>query len=95
MPFLGPVIALWVTLSLAVMAYYYLFIARNPPGRFGTSRRDESVPSWREPEEVRPRWGDPPQIGLARSELRPEIRQELPIYDMENFPTDKWSSSTG
>ncbi|MDQ1355885.1 MAG: hypothetical protein QOG44_258 [Acidimicrobiaceae bacterium] len=48
MPFLGPAVAVWITFSIAVMAYYYLFIARPRPDHPAYEAEVSKVPRfWR------------------------------------------------
>lgn len=83
MPFLGPLIALWITLAIAVMASYFLFVA--PRSRTGSSSYAPPVrTSTRRPNPL-PRWGP-----TATTEAP---RPVLPVYEMEEYPTDQWGPS--
>lgn len=95
MPFLGPLIVAWIILAVAVMACYFLVVARSGPPSdepwvpFGESRgRESSTTSGSSPRStawVRPTWGEPV--------IEPPPPSNLPAYDMENFPTDHWRST--
>lgn len=97
MPFLGPLIVAWVILGVAVMATYFLVVARADTQRSepweSPFRQDrEPAPSARW---VRPRFGDP--VTTEREEFTPvPIRapraSNLPLYDMEDYPEDHWGS---
>jgi hypothetical protein len=84
MPFLGPAVIAWITLIVGVMASYFLFVARAP----------RSAESGRRPEDSAPRRVEsppaPPWIEAAPSA---RLRSDLPSYDMEDFPTEMWSSA--
>jgi hypothetical protein len=102
MPFLGPAVAVWITFSIAVMAYYYLFIARPRPDHPAYEAEVPEVPEVPEVLEVldeRPRWesrwGDASASGLARPQPIGSLqRTELPAYDMDDYPTQSWTASS-
>ena len=45
MPFLGPALAIWITLAVVGLAYYFVFIVRSGPasGSVEPTRRTEST----------------------------------------------------
>jgi hypothetical protein len=77
-PFLGPAIAVWILFLLFVMTCYFLFVAGGVPPDRETSEPEASRRQAPPPVEVRPRWAEP----------------SLPTYDMEDFPPDRWTSSS-
>lgn len=77
MPFLGPAIVLWITLSAGVLACYFLFVA---PGT------DRAHPT------TRSRTYEAP-IGPVEPPEAARPRPTLPSYDMEDFPTERWGTS--
>ncbi len=84
MPFLGALIGLWLTVTVGVMAYYFLVVARSPQAR------TRSLPSRPEPYHRVIAQPDRPWI-QAPTTVAPS-RSDLPAYDMENFPHEKWGS---
>jgi hypothetical protein len=108
MPFLGPAIAAWITLSVGVMACYYLFIV--PRGRVEDRAARPSVSSTRwldsRPPPVRPvprvnpvpraaPWSaTAPSVASRALEPKPD-GSGLPRYDMEDFPAEQWGRAAG
>jgi hypothetical protein len=84
MPFLGPALAIWITLAVVGLAYYFVFIVRSGPasGSVEPTRRTES-----------PRWAEParnpvPGYGSTSS-------TSSTSYDMEAFPDEQWRREAG
>ena len=85
MPFLGQAIVVWVTIIVGVMSYFFLVIARQP-------ERSET-PTPPPPPPIR-RWQPTSTVSRPRYQApKPAARTiDLPRYDMEHFPTDRWNS---
>jgi hypothetical protein len=105
MPFLGPVIAVWVLFALLVVACYFLFVARPPQVDDERSVPDVSAPRSRPVPQSRPvsRSRPVPVEPVAPGvEARPRWAEPagpaasaLPSYDMEDFPPERWRTSAG
>jgi hypothetical protein len=83
MPFLGPAIAVWIALGVAVMAWYYVSAYRNS-GTVQQRREPQVLPSWREPVAREPVTREP----WMRS-LSPLPSSAPPWGEAES--TDAWS----
>jgi len=92
MPFLGPLIIAWIVLGVAVMATYFLVIARGDgrveqPWESPFRPPRESAPSTRW---VRPQWAAS-QVEDPAPVATPSYPNLHP-YDMENVSDDYWTS---
>ncbi len=106
LPFLGPAIAAWITLIVGVMAFYFLSVSREYRTRSvqGPPQRRQSATCEPHPNEpLGPPWVTPwdrvqPSQLSFRSDMRGaggsegKPQSELPAYDMENYPDEKWGT---
>jgi hypothetical protein len=93
MPFIGPAIAVWVALTVGVMSYYFLVVARAPRARNLPPAPRREPYQRAETRPVRP-WIHAPAPDTAQpwipTPAPAPTRSDLPAYDMEHFPEDKW-----
>ncbi|MDP9073583.1 MAG: hypothetical protein M3N98_05280 [Actinomycetota bacterium] len=77
MPFLIPITAAWIVLTIGVMAYYFLRIAP-------IERRQ-----WIEPDGRQPTFPAPAAAGPSWSFGPTMAQRVLPTYDLAAYPTDR------
>jgi hypothetical protein len=89
-PFFGPAVAIWITLIVGVMAFYFLSVCRPHRSRGVPESRDrlplKKTETWT-PSQLRPTH---PPSGVT-SDPAP-VRPQFPVYEMENFSDGKWVS---
>jgi hypothetical protein len=106
-PFLGPAVAAWIALIVGVMAFYFLSVSRQyrARGAHGAPEWPQSTPleARLRNEPTGTPWGSQADRGqLPQLAFRSDVRRadagaihplsELPAYDMENYPDEKWGS---
>jgi len=106
-PFLGPAVAAWVALIVGVMAFYALSVSRQyrtrgvqDPPEWHQSTSVEA--RYRNEPPGSPWFSQPDPMQPSQESFRSDVRQvggsqvqrrsELPAYDMETYPDEKWGT---